>query len=122
VASRAGGRWCLFPSLTHTRGAPTLPAPSWVPRHSPTSSIGGFSRTMSGFFGERRGGTAGWQPVPGVSTFSEPQTSLARCGHRSQRMESSLPMPSLPSCSNLTRRQLSTPSLAFRWLGDFTAM
>ena len=43
------------------------------------------------------------------------------CGIRPQRVEWPLPTPSLPSCSNLIRRQLSLPSLAFRWLGDLPA-
>ena len=43
---------------------------------------------------------------------------LAWRGLRPQRVERPLPTPSLPSCSNLIRRQLSMASLAFRALGD----
>jgi hypothetical protein len=56
----------------------------------------------------------GLNPRPGVSTFSKPQ--IAWRGLRPQRVERPLPTPSLPSCSNLIRRQLSMASLAFRWL------
>ena len=82
-------------------------------------------RTRRGtIFDPRRGRTSvrpafyGFHPRPGGSTFSETQTSPARRGLRPEGVERPLPAPSFPNGSDLVRRRLSMPSLAFRWLGD----